>query len=146
MAGAGDGGPRLVMRLLQFGLLDQVLSGKAIWLCAACGICTVRCPREIDVAKVMESLRRMARQTGQRPAEPAVAAFEDLFLTCVSRHGRMHELGVMVAHNIKTGRPFKDADLGQKLFFRGKLRLLPSRVRKVAAVKQLFARTGGGAA
>ena len=89
MAGAGDGGPRLVMRLLQFGLLDQVLSGKRFGfalLVALHGALPAR-----DRCRESDGVVAPDGQTNRSaPAEPAVAALR-IFLTCVSRHGRMHE-------------------------------------------------------
>lgn len=50
--------PDKVMRHLMFGLTD-ILESKTIWLCASCFMCAERCPRDIDVARVMESLRQV---------------------------------------------------------------------------------------
>ena len=48
------------MRLIQAGQRETVLNSKAIWLCATCETCTTRCPCEIDVAHIMDTLRNMA--------------------------------------------------------------------------------------
>lgn len=34
-----------------------VLNSKTIWLCASCFQCAVRCPKDVDLTKVMEALR-----------------------------------------------------------------------------------------
>jgi heterodisulfide reductase subunit C len=47
------------MHLLQLGFVDQVVEAKIGDFCAACHSCTVRCPRDIDVAKVYEAVRQM---------------------------------------------------------------------------------------
>ena len=49
--------PRQIMRGIQLGLREEVLNSSTIWLCVHCMTCSVRCPLEIEVAKVMESLR-----------------------------------------------------------------------------------------
>src|SRR4030043_498438 len=51
-----------IMRLLQAGQKDTILNSKSVWLCATCETCTTRCPCEIDVAQVMNTLRIMARR------------------------------------------------------------------------------------
>lgn len=51
--------PNEVIRLLQTRRVEDVLNCKTIWICAACFTCTVRCPRGIDLAKIMESLRQI---------------------------------------------------------------------------------------
>lgn len=35
----------------------SVLDSKTIWLCASCFQCAVRCPKDVDLTKVMEALR-----------------------------------------------------------------------------------------
>jgi heterodisulfide reductase subunit C len=50
--------PAGIIRAVQIG--DRsVLKSKAIWVCASCFSCTVRCPRGIDLAKVTEALREL---------------------------------------------------------------------------------------
>jgi len=49
--------PNQVMRLVQLGLEEDIAGSKAIWLCASCLTCTVRCPKGVDISRVMEALR-----------------------------------------------------------------------------------------
>lgn len=53
-----DVSPAGIMRAVQLGD-EKILDSKAIWYCASCFTCTVRCPRGIDLAKVTEALRQM---------------------------------------------------------------------------------------
>lgn len=53
-----DIAPDKLMRRLMYGMED-VLASKTIWLCVSCFMCAERCPRDIDVAKVMEALRQI---------------------------------------------------------------------------------------
>ena len=57
MAFAMDLLPNQVIRLVQLGLEEDIAKSKAIWLCASCVTCSVRCPRGVDLARVMEALR-----------------------------------------------------------------------------------------
>ena len=50
--------PSKVIRMAQLGLEDA-LATKTIWVCTTCFNCEVRCPRGIDIANVMESLRQL---------------------------------------------------------------------------------------
>jgi heterodisulfide reductase subunit C len=50
--------PSKVIRMTQLGL-ESVLDLKTIWVCTTCFNCEVRCPRGIDIANVMESLRQL---------------------------------------------------------------------------------------
>lgn len=51
--------PNQVIRFLQLGMLDDALQTNTIWICASCFTCTVRCPKGVDLAKVMEALRQI---------------------------------------------------------------------------------------
>jgi heterodisulfide reductase subunit C len=48
--------PNQVIRLAQLGQ-EEVLQSQAIWSCAACLTCVSRCPKGIDLPRVMEALR-----------------------------------------------------------------------------------------
>jgi len=60
--------PNQVLRLLQLGD-EEVLAARAPWVCAACLACSVRCPKGVDVARVMEALRQLALRRGLSPVE-----------------------------------------------------------------------------
>jgi heterodisulfide reductase subunit C len=48
--------PNQVIRLAQLGI-TEVLESQTIWRCAACMNCVARCPKGIDLPRVMEALR-----------------------------------------------------------------------------------------
>jgi heterodisulfide reductase subunit C len=50
--------PREVIKMIVEGRED-VLESETPWICASCFSCTARCPNEIDIAGVMESLRQI---------------------------------------------------------------------------------------
>lgn len=128
-----------IMRLIQLGQKEKVLGSHAIWLCATCETCTTRCPCEIDVARVMDTLRIMARREGT-VSEEGVRRFYDTFLDSVKRHGRLYEVGLLMRYNLLSGRPFADADLGPKVLGKGKLHFLPENIKGVEAIKGIFDR------
>ena len=35
---------------------DDVLQSKTIWLCSSCFVCAERCPRDINITRIMEAL------------------------------------------------------------------------------------------
>ena len=60
-----DYSPNQVMRLIQLGSVDEILNSRTIWICSTCLQCSTRCPKGIEVAKVMEALRTInLRQRG----------------------------------------------------------------------------------
>jgi len=60
MTHAMDLPPRKVMRLAQLGLAEDLEESETPWVCASCFTCSVRCPRGIDIARVMETIRQMS--------------------------------------------------------------------------------------
>jgi heterodisulfide reductase subunit C len=48
--------PHQVIELIQANDWS-VLNSRTIWLCASCFQCAVRCPKDVDLTKVMEALR-----------------------------------------------------------------------------------------
>lgn len=109
-----------IMRLAQAGQRETILSCRSLWLCATCESCTTRCPNEIDVARIMDVLRHMARRAEQAP-ERGVKIFWDSFLNSVRRHGRVFEMGLIAQYIAKTGRILTDVDLGTEMLPKGKL-------------------------
>lgn len=53
-----DSLPNQVIRRIQLGD-KSVLESDTIWLCASCLSCKVTCPKGIDLASLMESLREI---------------------------------------------------------------------------------------
>lgn len=51
--------PHHVIRQLQLGETETLMAAKTPWICLACLSCAARCPRSIDIAKVMEGCRNL---------------------------------------------------------------------------------------
>jgi len=71
MAQEMDFSPRKVMHMAQFGLTEQLVGINTYWKCASCHACSVKCPRGIDIAKVMEALRQQVLRKSQNFIEPS---------------------------------------------------------------------------
>ena len=93
------------MRAIQLGLRDEILNSSTIWLCLNCQVCTARCPREIDIAKVMEALRHLALVEKRKAGDKEVALFDSIFLSLISRLGRIYEIGLAALYNLRSGHP-----------------------------------------
>lgn len=126
-----------IMRLVQTGQKDAVLSCRSLWLCATCQSCTTRCPNNIDVAGIMDHLRHMAREAGYA-TEKNVKLFTDAFLGSVERHGRVFEMGLVTEYVARTGRFWTDMDLGHKIMPKGKLHFTPSPIVGRDKVADIF--------
>ncbi len=51
--------PNQIIRFAQLGLKEELLASKAIWVCASCMTCNVRCPKGINIAEVIEAIRQI---------------------------------------------------------------------------------------
>ncbi|MBF7084648.1 4Fe-4S dicluster domain-containing protein [Desulfallas sp. Bu1-1] len=142
VAFAMDYPPNRIIRMVQLGLKEHVLKSQAIWLCAYCSTCTSRCPRNVNLARVMDCLRGMARREGIQLEGRAkkIALFYDCFLDTVKRNGKLYELGMMLNYNLKTGHFFKDAGTGLAMFTKGKIKLIPTKNENYKDLAQIFER------
>jgi heterodisulfide reductase subunit C len=56
--------PSELIRLVQLGLEKEALETNTPWVCASCLTCHSRCPRGVDLAKVMDALRSIMLRPG----------------------------------------------------------------------------------
>ncbi len=136
---AMDYPPREIIRLLQLNMLDEAINSNSIWVCASCETCSERCPRGVDIASLMDTLRREALRQG-KTGDNKVAAFNAAFLNSVKMLGRTYEAGILLQHNAVTMQPFKDANLGLPMMKRGKISILPARIKGREQMKKIFER------
>ena len=135
---AMDYGPHGVMRLLQLGLREELFACNTIWLCVGCHTCSACCPMAIDIAAVMDSLRRLALNEGAPVAEPSVLAFHREVLRAIESYGRTHKLEIMLRYKAGQKTWLQDFDLGLKMLAKRKLHLLPSKIKQPQDLKRLF--------
>jgi heterodisulfide reductase subunit C len=109
-----------------------------MWICASCQTCSVRCPEEIDIAKIMDSLRKLALEAKIPVGEEKVVKFDEIFLDSIRKRGRVHELELVMRYNLALLQPFKDAHLGPVMLARRKLRILGHKIKEVGKIKEIF--------
>jgi len=130
--------PNQVLRLIQMNDEKTVLQCSTLWLCASCQTCSVRCPDNIDIAKIMDTLRHMAIHSKVSPGEKDIPLFHSVFLDEIKSKGRIHELSLILKFKLKTKDFLKDAGLGWKMFRLGKIKLLPSTFSGGKEIKEIF--------
>ncbi|MDD4888989.1 MAG: 4Fe-4S dicluster domain-containing protein [Phycisphaerae bacterium] len=142
MAAFMDIAPNQVLRLVQLGTDSasrRLLASAAIWNCLGCLTCARRCPKQLDLAAVMDRLRELACQSGTVPgAQRNVLAFHRAFLASVRSHGRMNELPLVRRYKLSTRDLFSDIKLAPGMFFRGKLPLRPHKIAGRAEIRRIF--------
>jgi len=55
--------PSQVIRMAQLGM-EEVLETNTIWICASCLTCVARCPKGVDLPRLMEALRQISLRKG----------------------------------------------------------------------------------
>lgn len=57
--------PNQVIRCIQLGQEDEVMKSKTPWLCASCFTCVTRCPKGVDLSRIMEAIRTLLLRQGK---------------------------------------------------------------------------------
>ena len=70
--------PNQIIHLVQLGLEEDIASSKTIWLCASCLTCTVRCPKGVDISRIMEALRLITLRKNTDFVEPSRIPLETI--------------------------------------------------------------------
>ncbi len=133
-----DFNPNTIIRMVQWGLKQEVLESKAIWLCVSCEACGTRCPNEIDIGVLMDALREMSLEQGYRARERDIVALHNAFMASIRRGGRVHEATMLMAYKLRSGHYWTDLIPGMKLFMKGKIPLFPRRIKGMDAIREMY--------
>jgi heterodisulfide reductase subunit B len=130
-----DLAPNQMMRAIQLGQKAMVLNSKTIWLCAMCETCATRCPHDINITKIIDVLKIMAKNEGIEPRVPSVPLFYQAALRGIKWFGRMYEAGLMgeiylrqmIAGQLNYQQVWKnDMPMALKMLRDGKLKVFPT--------------------
>ncbi|MCK5045559.1 MAG: 4Fe-4S dicluster domain-containing protein [Candidatus Heimdallarchaeota archaeon] len=69
--------PNQVILKIQLGD-ESVLDANTFWICSSCLVCSARCPKGIDIAKVMEGLREISLRSKKTYVELEALTKEQL--------------------------------------------------------------------
>jgi heterodisulfide reductase subunit C2 len=144
MTFAMDIAPHRVMHSIQLGLTDEVLGSDTIWVCASCETCTARCPNAIDIAHVMDTLRQISMSNGIKKSQKQSPIFHRAFLDSVKRFGRMHEMSMAIEFVLRSEGLkglAKQGAFGLKMIRKGKMKIIPGRLRAGNEVDTIFRTT-----
>jgi len=133
--------PRKIVQLVKLGAKDTLMSMDSLWTCVSCHLCLDRCPSGINIPRIMDYMREQAYHQGVRARRPNVELFHELMLESIKKTGKVAETPLMIKFNLHSGQYFKDADLGRRMFFKGKLSPFSPRIKDTTLVRRLFART-----
>jgi len=138
VAYAMDYKPAQVIKMVQLGMKEPLLTSSVIWLCVGCETCGTRCPNEINAGRIIDALRQMAVAEGYAPAERKVFVLHRAFLDSIRFFGRVHEATMLAQYKLLSRDLFSDLDLGARMLLQGKIPLLPSRIKRLHEVQEMF--------
>ncbi|HVN96871.1 MAG TPA: 4Fe-4S dicluster domain-containing protein [Syntrophorhabdaceae bacterium] len=143
VAGEMDIYPHRIIRHIILGDREKVLASATIWTCLQCTTCSVRCPNDIDIAHVFDTLRKIA-VAEHREAERDTWAFYRYFLDSVKKHGRLHELEAIMHYKLAKKDFFSDTKMGLGMLTKGRMGILPHNIKDKKLMKKIFTRTKSG--
>lgn len=145
LAAESDLTPNQVLRMLQLrqpAMDDKILGSMAIWLCLTCQTCMSRCPKEVDLPKVMDFLRSESLRRGMvNPNARDIVDFHESFVSAINACGRVFEMGLITSYKMKSKHFLQDMLVAPKMFKRGKLHLLPHMIEGRKAVQDIIKRS-----
>lgn len=135
-----DYSPRRLFNLVRAGKKEEVMRSNTMWMCTACCMCKVRCPRGIPLVDVMHDLKAMAIKQGY--VDYPHAAFHQAFWQEAHSRGRVFEGGIMARFILKRGLgeikkllALGMKDMGMGMLKHGRVPLVPP--RKIKGLKEL---------
>jgi heterodisulfide reductase subunit C len=131
--------PRTVIAMINAGDRDAVLAANTMWACVSCYFCTTRCPQNIPITDIMYTLKRIAIAE-KRYKNTDAPALAKTFTDFVEKFGRSYEAGLATGYHL-LHRPlgmFKMMPMGMQIFSRGRMAILPKRIRQVDQLRAII--------
>ena len=131
--------PRALFAMINAGERERVLSANTMWACVSCYFCTTRCPQSIPITDIMYSLKRMAIAE-KKYKDTDAPALAQAFTGFVDKYGRSFEVGLALEYHL-LNRPLKAlgmGPMGAKMFLRGRMGLLPTKIRKIDQLQAII--------
>jgi len=137
-----DHTPRELIGMINAGLKDEVLASNTFWTCAACYACSDRCPKEIQPADMMYVLRRYSLWKNRYQKDLVGPEFSRRFVRTILKTGKSYEPGYAPAFILEGGFQglLRDVQMGLKLLSKGRLPLIPSKIKRVDKFRRMLSR------
>jgi heterodisulfide reductase subunit C len=130
--------PSEIMRRLHLGAGDEILESDILWMCVSCETCSERCPMGIDVAAVMDALRKLALEKGASKQKGNVPLFNKAFLKTVEIFGRSYDMAMIAAYKMGSLKLMDDTEKFPTMLKKRKIALLPSLKGDRKTAKRIF--------
>ncbi len=140
---AMDYSPMQIIKMIQLGMREKVLSSSTIWMCSDCYTCYTRCPQDINITSLMMSLKNLAMTENIVDNAKIKPKFHKAFFEVVNKYGRLHEptLLAKILNKTDLGNLFHNANLGLRLFRKGKIGILPVKIKQTKDLTTILEKT-----
>ena len=141
---AMDYSPTQILKMINLGMREEVLSSHTIWVCSSCHTCAARCPRGIEITTLMMSLKNLSMKE-KLASSKTKPKFHKSFFDVVNKYGRLSESALMTK-TIKKSDPkalMHNASLAMRLAKKGKLSLRPEKIEHTADLEKMLQKTVG---
>jgi quinone-modifying oxidoreductase, subunit QmoC len=134
--------PRQIVALFRAGMIEEILQSRAIWICASCYSCRVRCPSGILVTDMMYALKRLAMDKKIYPDSFPVHALSKAFIDNIYNYGRNFELGLIIKYFLKADikKMIGNSGMGMSMIAKGRMGVMPKKISKVNEVRAIIDR------
>ena len=131
--------PNSIIRLIQYGMKEKVLKSHAIWLCVSCMTCGVRCPNDIDMSSVFDTLREMSREENYAyESEKRVVQLHEEFLRSIRMWVRLSELTFYMGYMIRSLDIAGNIPSAVTLLSKGKIPIIPTQIHGIEEYWDMF--------
>jgi heterodisulfide reductase subunit C len=130
--------PSEIMRRLHLDAGNELLESDIVWTCVSCETCSARCPMGIEVAAVIDALRKVALARGASKQEGNVPLFNKAFLKTVELFGRTYEIAMIGAYKLGTRKFMNDTEKFPIMLKKGKISFMPSLGGDRKTVRRIF--------
>ena len=136
---AMDYSPMQIIKMINLGMKEKVLSSSTIWVCSACYTCTVRCPRNVDFTSLMMSLKFIAIRENM-VKDSAKSDFHKYFFEVINKYGRNHEPEFLIKL-LDSSNLASSVRLGLRLLKKGKMPMRAPRTEHASYIKSMLEKT-----
>ena len=137
--------PNTIIRMIQYGEKEKLLSSNVIWMCVSCMTCGVRCPNDIDISAIIDALKEMSIEAGLAYSkEKKIVVFHEEFVRSVKMWGRLHEVTFYIPLMLRTLTKTKIPDLMSTirsavlLLSRFKLPFIPKKNKYMKEIESMY--------
>ena len=139
---AMDYSPMQIIKMINLGMKEKVLSSSTIWSCSSCYTCATRCPRNVNFTTLVMSLRSKAIRENL-VKDRAKSDFHKYFFEIVNKYGKMHEPELLIKFVDMTNFDsiVHTARLGFRLLKRGKMHMRAPKIEQTSWVGSILEKT-----